>query len=242
MSRHDDDFETLANKPARQGGVKGERARAASGSARADAVGPSAGAVVDNSAHGSAGQVSRSTSRYDTEHDQPDDEASVYTRTSTQRSSRQASRSSRAGPSLKARAIGYLSRREHSRTELQRKLLPYAEEPESLEALLNDLERENWLSDQRFAQSLVNRRAERQGTQRIVQELRQHGLPDDAVSRIGEQLRQTELERAQAVWQKKFDQLPADSKEYARQFRFLGSRGFDPETIRRILGDIPYGP
>lgn len=241
MSRHDDDFETLANKPARQRGVKGGRAGAASGSAQAGVTDTNADVIVDNNAHGPAGRLSRSSGRHGAEHDQPDDQVSIYTRTSSERSRRETSRSNRAGPSLKARAIGYLSRREHSRTELQRKLLPYAEGPESLEALLNDLERENWLSNQRFAQSLVNRRAERQGTQRIVQALRQHGLPDDAVSRIGEQLRQTELARAQAVWQKKFAQLPVDSKAYARQFRFLGSRGFDPETIRRILGDIPYG-
>lgn len=240
MSRHDDDFETLANKPARQGGVQGGRARAERNPAPATTPGDQVGVVLDESAGGAAGHVSQTTSRCGNPHDKHDDESSVYTRTSSQ-PSRQASRSSRAGPSLKARAIGYLSRREHSRVELQRKLLPYAEEPALLEVLLNDLERENWLSNQRFAQSLVNRRAERHGAQRIVQELRQHGLSDDAVSHIGEHLRQTEFVRAQAVWNKKFDQLPADAKEYARQFRFLGSRGFAPEAIRRILGDIPYG-
>lgn len=240
MSRHDDDFETLANKPVRQGGVNSGRAGAQRGSRQASTAGTSPDVVRDELPTGPAGHVSRS-SNYDNGHDERDDEASVYTRTSSQRNRRENPRSRGAGPSLKARAIGYLSRREHSRAELQRKLLPYAEDPESLEALLHTLERENWLSNQRFAQSLVNRRAQRQGTQRIVQELKQHGLSDDAVSDIGERLRQTEFERAEAVWSKKFHQLPVDAKEYARQFRFLGSRGFAPEAIRRILGDIPYG-
>src|SRR3546814_16596405 len=65
--------------------------------------------------------------------------------------------------SLKARAVGFLSRREHSRLELERKLAPYAADAAELERVLDQLEREQWLSNQRFAQALVNRRAQRQG-------------------------------------------------------------------------------
>ncbi|TEA77402.1 recombination regulator RecX [Allopusillimonas ginsengisoli] len=147
----------------------------------------------------------------------------------------------RPGLSLKGRAIGYLSRREHSRLELQRKLAPYADDDTQLQRVLDELEQGQWLSNERFAQSLVHRRAGRQGASRIMQELRQHGLGDDAVSDIGEQLRETERDRAQAVWEKKFSYLPADPKDYARQYRFLASRGFAVDVIRRILGDIPYG-
>ena len=143
------------------------------------------------------------------------------------------------GPSLKARAIGILSRRENSRLELQRKLAAHASDPDELEQLLNDLERENWLSNERFAHSLVNRRASRQGASRIVQELRQHGLADEDIAGLNQQLRDTEVERARAVWEKKFGFPPAEPKDYARQFRFLASRGFSPECLRRILGDLP---
>src|SRR3546814_13630963 len=65
--------------------------------------------------------------------------------------------------SLKARAVGFLSRREHSRLELERKLAPYAADAAELERVLDQLEREQWLSNQRFDQALVNRRAQRQG-------------------------------------------------------------------------------
>src|SRR3546814_2072501 len=58
----------------------------------------------------------------------------------------------KTGPSLKARAIGYLSRREHSRHELSRKLAPFTDDPQEIESLLTQLERENWLSNERFAQ------------------------------------------------------------------------------------------
>lgn len=146
-------------------------------------------------------------------------------------------RPARRGPSLKARAVGYLSRREHARAELARKLAPYAEYPAEVEAVLDDLQREGWLDNARFAQSLVHRRAPQRGAARIVQELRQHGLDDALVAEAREQLKATEHERALAVWRKRYADKPADRAEYARQARFLAGRGFSHDTIRRILGD-----
>lgn len=143
------------------------------------------------------------------------------------------------GPSLKARAIGFLSRREHSRRELARKLAPHAPDNETLQSLLDDLARENWQSDERFAHSLVNRRAERQGLQRIAQELHQHGIDAGIISAIESQLHGTEAERARDVWDRKFGSRPTDAKGYAKQYRFMISRGFSADCVRRIIGDLP---
>jgi len=144
-----------------------------------------------------------------------------------------------SGPSLKARAIGFLSRREHSRHELARKLRAHAADPGALEQLLDALERENWLSDQRFAQSLVNRRASRQGTLRIIQELRQHRIADQYINDIEQRLLESETNRAGDVWEKKFGTRPENNKEYARQYRFMMARGFSADCVRRLLGDLP---
>ena len=54
--------------------------------------------------------------------------------------------------SLKARALRFLSMREHSRLELKRKLARHAEEGDDIEALLDFLEKNNWLSQERFAE------------------------------------------------------------------------------------------
>lgn len=153
------------------------------------------------------------------------------------------SRTAGSGLSLKMRAVGLLSRREHSRAELSRKLAPYvdADNPDELKQVLDALERENWQSDARFAQSLIHRRAPRKGTALVIQELRQHGLPDDQITQIREQLRGTEFERARTVWQHKFNRAPADRADYARQFRFLASRGFSSDCLRRILGEQDSG-
>lgn len=142
----------------------------------------------------------------------------------------------RRGLSLKARAVGYLSRREYARDELARKLRPYAEDPAEIEAVLDALQREGWQSNERFAASLVHRRAPLRGTARIVQELRQHGVDDTVVAEASARLKATEHERAQAVWAKRYSAKPTDRSDYARQARFLAGRGFSQEVIHRVLG------
>lgn len=143
----------------------------------------------------------------------------------------------RSGPSLKARAIQFLSRREHSRIELARKLAPHAETETELEHLLDFLEAEKWLSTERFARSLLNRRADKLGAQRIMQELRQHGITDEQALDLRAELDASEFERAQQVWEKKFNALPVDAKEHARQYRFMASRGFSGRVFQKILAN-----
>jgi regulatory protein len=150
----------------------------------------------------------------------------------------EAKKSQRPARSLKGRALGYLSRREYSRAELARKLKPFVEETDSLDTVLDALEAENWLSDSRFAESLIHRRSSRLGTSRILGELKQHALDQTLVEEASAQLRETELARAQAVWRKKFGQLPETPAERAKQTRFLASRGFSGATIGKILKGI----
>ncbi len=140
-----------------------------------------------------------------------------------------------SGPSLKARAVAYLSRREHSRQELRRKLSAWCDDPAAIEAVLDELAREHWQSDQRYAQAYAHRAAARQGAQRILGALRQQGLADDELAGLRDSLRATEADRARAVWQRKFGQPPADPREYARQYRFMAGRGFSADCIRRLL-------
>lgn len=137
--------------------------------------------------------------------------------------------------SLRVRAMRYLARREHTRAELRAKLLPHVEEGEDVDAVLDELEKHNWLSDSRAAELIVNSRRGRFGAQRIAHEMRQKGLSDDLVGQALPQLRETELEAARDVWQKKFGELPQDQKEKARQVRFLQSRGFAMDVVMKVL-------
>ncbi|WP_025918153.1 recombination regulator RecX [Herminiimonas sp. CN] len=137
--------------------------------------------------------------------------------------------------SLKARALRYLSAREHSRTELARKLGRYAEASDDIEALLDFLEAQNWLSQARFSEALVNRRAARYGNSRILSELQSHGIAGAALGEIKTELAADEVARACAVWHRKFGTLATDAAERARQMRFLQQRGFSHRAIQAAV-------
>ena len=151
----------------------------------------------------------------------------------------------RPPPSLQARALGWLAQREHSRSELRRKLLRHAgpDEPDAVgqvERLLDVLQAKGLLSEERFVESRVRLRSAGMGTRRIQLELAQHGLklPPPAL----QQLRQSELQRAAELCRRRFGALAGDPSERARRMRFLAGRGFSAEVIRRVLADACPGP
>lgn len=141
--------------------------------------------------------------------------------------------------SLKARALKYLSAREHSRIELARKLGRYAQEGDDVEALLDWLETSKFLSESRFSESLVHRRAARFGNQRILSELQTHGIAGEALGEIKAGLSESESARALEVWRRKFGTPAADAAERAKQMRFLQQRGFSQSAIRAALRGAP---
>lgn len=140
-----------------------------------------------------------------------------------------------SSPSLKGRALQLLARREHSRAELASKLARHVQEGDDLEAVLDELQAKDFINAGRVADSLVNRRAARLGTQRLVQELRSKGLDDELVRATAERLRATEWERAQALWRQRFGSVAATPQERARQMRFMAARGFAGDLVRRVV-------
>lgn len=97
------------------------------------------------------------------------------------------------------------------------------------------LREQGYLDDQRFAASRVDLRSARSGLSRIRNELAQLGV--SLAPAQAEQLRATEMERAQALWARRFGAPASDARELARQARFLSGRGFSGEVIRRVLRD-----
>ena len=148
--------------------------------------------------------------------------------------------------SLLARAISLLARREHSRAELARKLahrLDDGQDQSDVEAVLDELQRRRLLSDERFAASLVRTRAPRFGEARLKLELKTRGVPAaiaaDALGSLHASGTGSELDRARAVWSRRFGKTPQSLAERARQARFLQSRGFSAEVIRKVLRGLP---
>ena len=155
----------------------------------------------------------------------------------------------KAERSLKSRALQLLAQRDQSRLELRRKLLRRARSREAdpvadgdvdpgalmaeVDALLDWLEANRFLSDARFAESRVHARAQRFGVQRIRSELAQHqvALPPE----LAASLAASEIERAAAVRARRFAALPESAAERAAQSRFLLGRGFSPDLVQRLM-------
>jgi regulatory protein len=137
--------------------------------------------------------------------------------------------------SLKGRALRLLSGREHSRTELERKLSAHEEEPGQLRQILDELQAKGFIDHRRVAESVLHRRAAKLGAARVRQELQGKGLEPELVAQAVAGLRSTEVQRAREVWRRRFDAPPADAAERGKQARFLAARGFDGEVIRRVL-------
>jgi regulatory protein len=140
-----------------------------------------------------------------------------------------------SAPSLKGRALRLLSQREHSRAELERKLAVHEDEPGSLARALDELAAKDFISEARVVASVLHQRAGRLGAARVKQELQAKGIAPAAVAEAIASLQATELERARALWQRRFGAPPADARERARQSRFLLSRGFSGATVARVL-------
>lgn len=102
-----------------------------------------------------------------------------------------------------------------------------------VDALLDWLTKQGYLSADRFVESRVHVRQPRYGNLRIQQELRHHGLALDVDAR--QALKDSELQRAVIVWGKKYAGPAKDATERVRQMRFLSGRGFSPDVIRRVV-------
>ena len=149
-----------------------------------------------------------------------------------------------ASPSIKSRALRYLSQREHSRVELERKLARGVEDSADAPAAtriknaLDELAAHDLQSDRRAAAAVVNAQAHRFGALKLRHTLRSRGIEPALAQAALAALPDSELERARALWLRKFGAPAADANGRARQARFLAGRGFDADVIRRVVRGV----
>lgn len=141
------------------------------------------------------------------------------------------------------RAVGYLAARDHSRREIEQKLLQAGYRPCTVEMVLYKLEREHLLNDASFARQWVEARSNRKlGRNRIAQELRRKGVSaeeaEEALSAIDEE---DQLSGAIALAEKAAARAkPGEDprKTASRIAGMLARRGYSwdiaKEAIRRL--------
>ncbi|MFZ3086920.1 MAG: recombination regulator RecX [Methylotenera sp.] len=137
--------------------------------------------------------------------------------------------------SLRQRALDYLAKREYSYVELRQKLKAYADDNDDIPALLDDFKTRGWLSDARFTEQIIHARQAKFGSAKIAHELREKGVADHLIADAIEQVKDNELDNATEVWRKKFKTGPKSREEWAKQARFLQSRGFGFDMIKKVL-------
>lgn len=139
-------------------------------------------------------------------------------------------------------ALKLLSRREHSRFELQQKLsgrFPGAD----FDALFERLHRFGYQSDQRFAETFARSRVRRgYGPLRIRSELQQRGIGKALIDDVLEQIGADWCALAAGQLRYRFHSpvsaaLPREQrlKEVARRQRYLFQRGFPASLIQQVL-------
>ncbi len=134
-------------------------------------------------------------------------------------------------------ALRLLSRREHSEQELKAKLISRGSRADIVAQVLAELKQRDYLSDQRFTEMLVRTRMERgHGPVKIRYELSAKGVGDEVIEQYLDHPDGAWESILHQVWSKKFGAvMPRSHKEWAKQARFLQSRGFTSEQIRKVV-------
>ena len=151
----------------------------------------------------------------------------------------------RPEPSPAQRALGLLVRREHSRKELVNKLAARGVPKADAEAAVERMAAEGWQDDARFAASVARWRAGAgHGPLRIRAELGTHGLDEamveGAFAALAEAGEDDWLRRAYELACRRFgDGFATDLSRRRRAADFLLRRGFDGDTIRRVVRGDP---
>jgi regulatory protein len=145
-----------------------------------------------------------------------------------------------APAACRRQALNALARREHSRLELERKLVARGHATEVIATTLDRLEETGLLDADRFCESFVRSRISKgQGPARIERELTERGIDAERAG-IAMQLNEDWITLARTVRQRRFgEEVPKEYKERARQSRFLQYRGFSGEQIRAALQHDP---
>ena len=151
-------------------------------------------------------------------------------------------RNQRPAKPLKARAVALLARREYSRAEIRARLLASGgddAEAAQVDTVLDELVALGYLSDARFAKTVVAHKIRSHGKHAISATLKARGVDDEAIAAAFKDSAIDDHSALVALWRRRYGKPPTDEREKARQVRFLQSRGFALSAILDLLRDPP---
>jgi regulatory protein len=146
-------------------------------------------------------------------------------------------------------AVGLLARREHSESELTRKLIQREFPQEEIDEAIARVLEKNYLCDERFASSRCRYQVKRGfGWSYIANELKQKGVCATIIQNLRESCEIDWYLQAELAYNKRFgvaDEIAssdnevldkkAAQKEQAKKIRFLQYRGFSTDEIFSVI-------
>lgn len=136
--------------------------------------------------------------------------------------------------------MALLARREHSQTELFRKLLAKNFPDQEIRTQLDALIQEGTINHSRFIENYIHfRRSKGFGPLRIRQELKEKGLGEEFIAEHLDLMDNAWHLELHKIWQKRFKgKVPQDFKSRTKQIRFFQYRGFTQDQISQVMPDL----
>jgi len=133
-----------------------------------------------------------------------------------------------------------LARREHSRKELLNKCLIKGYEKSDILAVIEDLARQGWQDDIRYAESYARHRIQKgYGPVSIIYQLQQNGINAVDLEDIVGTVAGSWMDVLEQVYDKKYKHNKRmDRLEWAKRSRFLMQRGFPAAMISLLFNRL----
>ena len=133
-----------------------------------------------------------------------------------------------------------LARREHSRKELLNKCLIKGYDKSDILAVIEDLARQGWQDDLRYAESYARHRIQKgYGPVFIIYQLQQNGINAVDLEDIVETVAGSWMDVLEQVYDKKYKHNKRmDRQEWAKRSRFLMQRGFPAAMISLLFNRL----
>jgi len=142
---------------------------------------------------------------------------------------------------VKNQALRYLAKKDYTKMQLIEKLDRIGYDEETVRAVVTELKTMGYINDRMYAHKYITDRLKLKPKSRkaLFLELRQKGLDEEI---IGEALEDIEIDDTLLAYRaakKRFGKYDISDKQVKRKvYSFLGHRGYDMETIAKVVRQL----
>ena len=140
-----------------------------------------------------------------------------------------------ANRELVSAALHLLARRDMTEREFVTKMTGKEFAKDDIAEISAWCSAEGFLSEARYTDINARRLSARYGARRVGATLKQKGVKEELIAETITQLAESDFARARALWLRKFGEPPVGATEKNKHFRFLQSRGFGFDVIKRVI-------